>query len=119
MTARVARRRSARRSDTTARRWRQDSRVDAVRSAIDATKGIQWNHHLVDAILDELYVDDHFEEILAREPGRLRPREYPRAIAIALILRHSWQPGDLAWIRNRLKVGVAKAELRESRRKVG
>jgi hypothetical protein len=56
-----------------------------------------------------LYVDDHFEELLGRAPGDLRPNQYARAIAIAVILRHSWHPDDLACTLKRLKLRVADA----------
>ena len=100
----TARLRRSRPADITTRRWRRHARLDAVRSAISATEGIRWNSRLVRATLEELYVDDHFEELLERKPGDLRPRHYPRAIAVALILRHSWHPDDLAWILKRLNL---------------
>jgi hypothetical protein len=54
-------------------------------------------------------VDDHFEELLGRAPGDLQPDQYARAIAIAVILRHSWHPDDLACMLKRLKLRVADA----------
>ena len=93
----------------TARRWRRDARPKSVRAAVAATKALRWNRRLIEAVLDELYVDDHFEELLGRAPGGLRPDQYARAIAIALILRHSWHPDDLACMLKRLKLRVADA----------
>ena len=61
---------------------------------------------LIEALLEELYVDDRFEELLRRAPGELRSREYPQAIAVALILRHSWHPDDLACMVERLGLKV-------------
>ena len=63
----------------------------------------------MEAVLEELYVDDHFEELLGRAPGDLRPGQYAQAIAVALILRHSWHPDDLACMLKRLKLRVGHA----------
>jgi hypothetical protein len=76
---------------------------------VSATKALRWSRPLIEAALDELYVDDHFEELLGRAPGDLRPSQYARAIAVALILRHSWHPDDLACMLKRLKLRVADA----------
>ncbi len=85
----------------TAKRWRRDSRPRIVRAAVSATEGIGWSAELIEAVLEEMYVDDHFEDLLGA-PGRLRARQYPQAVAVALILRHSWHPDDLAGILKRL-----------------
>ncbi len=53
-------------------------------------------------LVEELYVDDGIEELLGKAPGRLQVRQYPRAVAVALILRHSWRADDLACILERL-----------------
>jgi hypothetical protein len=95
--------------DRATRRWRRDTRPAAVRGAVSATKSLRWTHQLIEAVLEELYVDDHFEELLGRAPGDLRPGQYARAIAIALILRHSWHPDDLACMLKRLKLRVGHA----------
>jgi hypothetical protein len=58
--------------------------------------------------VEELYVDDHFEELLGLAPDRPSAR-YARAVAVALILRHSRHPDDLACMLKRLKLRVADA----------
>jgi len=50
-------------------------------------------------------VDDHFRELLGAR-GELRATQYPQAIAIALVLRHSWHPDDLACMLKRLALKV-------------
>ena len=102
-------RRSPRPIDRTTRRWRRDTRPASVRAAVSATKGLRWTRPLIEAVLEELYVDDHFEELLGRAPGDLRPGQYPQAIAVALILRHSWHPDDLACMLKRLKLRAGDA----------
>src|SRR5688572_18063753 len=96
-------------ADSATRRWRRDTRPKSVRAAVSATKGIRWTRLLIEAVLEELYVDDHFEELLGRAPGDLRPGQYAQAIAVALILSHSWHPDDLACMLKRLKLRVADA----------
>ena len=61
---------------------------------------------MIEVLLNELYVDDQLEELLAKTPRKLRSRQYPQAVALALILRHSWRADDLAWMVKRL--GLAK-----------
>lgn len=92
--------------DATTRRWRRDVRPTAVRAAVSATKALRWNRRLIEAVLDELYVDDHFEELLGLAPGDVRPGQYAQAVAVALLLRHSWHPDDLACMLKRLKLRV-------------
>src|SRR5581483_9381595 len=110
-----ARRRTAGRSNRTTRRWRRDSRPAAVRAAVAATKALKWSRPLVEALLEELYIDDHFEELLGRAPGDLRPSHYPQAIAVALILRHSWHPDDLACMLKRLNTRCNSRRQRQKR----
>ena len=97
------------RADAATRRWRRDTRSKAIRAAVSATKRLHWSRPLIEAVLEELYVDDHFEELLGRAPGNLRPGQYAQAIAVALILRHSWHPDDLACMLKRLKLRVGHA----------
>jgi hypothetical protein len=53
-------------------------------------------------LLEELYVDDGLEGLLGKSPSELQIRQYPGAVAAALILRHSWRADDLACILERL-----------------
>ncbi len=94
-------------ADAATRLWRREARPKSIRAAVSATKALRWNRALIEAVLEELYVDDHFEELLGRAPGDLRPSQYAQAIAVALILRHSWHPDDLACMLKRLKLRVA------------
>lgn len=98
--------RSSRPADSATRRWRRETRPEAIRAAVFATKALRWTRPLIEAVLEELYVDDHFEELLGRAPGDLRPGQYAQALAVALILRHSWHPDDLACMLKRLKLRV-------------
>ncbi len=53
------------------------------------------------ALIEELYVEDDFHALLG-DPKDLPRRRYPQAVALALALRHSWRPDDLACILRRL-----------------
>jgi hypothetical protein len=58
----------------------------------------------MEVLLEELYVDDGLEVLLGTAPDKLGVRQYPQAVAVALILRHSWRADDLACILARLGV---------------
>lgn len=97
-------RRSPAPTDATTKRWRRDVRPRTVRSAVSATASLRWSPSLMKVLLEELYVDDGLEELLGKASNKLQMRQYPQAIAVALILRHSWRADDLACILERLGV---------------
>src|SRR5688500_14713141 len=111
-------RRSPPPTDATTKRWRRDVRPRTVRSAVSATASIRWSPSLMKVLVEELYVDDGLEELLGRAPGRLQVRQYPQAVAVALILRHSWRADDLACILERLGLtnGPSVEEIQVGRR---
>jgi hypothetical protein len=57
---------------------------------------------LLEVLTEELYIDESIDDLLGEHPRDLPTRRYPEAIAVALILRHSWRADDLAWIVERL-----------------
>ena len=95
-------RRSTSPTDASTKRWRRDVRPRAVRSAVSATAMLRWSPSLMKVLLEELYVDDGLEGLLGKSPSELQIRQYPGAVAAALILRHSWRADDLACILERL-----------------
>jgi hypothetical protein len=58
----------------------------------------------MEVLFQELYVDEALQEFLGKAPNELRGRDYPQAVAVALILRHSWRADDLAFILERLGI---------------
>ena len=92
----MKRRRSPASPDATTKRWRRDVRPRAVRSAVAATASLRWSPSLMEVLVEELYADDGLEELLGKSPSELQVRQYPQAVAVALILRHSWRADDLA-----------------------
>jgi len=57
----------------------------------------------VAVLIEELYVEEEINALLG-DPEVLPVRRYPQAIALALVLRHSWRPADLACILRRLRI---------------
>jgi hypothetical protein len=75
----------------------------------------------MEVLLEELYVGEGLEALLGKPAAEFGAREYPHAVAVALILRHSWRADDLACILARLQVtdepSVKKVDAGMSRRK--
>ena len=74
--------------------WRQNGRLDDLRVYAEGASGLTWSRGLVHALLEELHVNDEFDLLVARVP-RGRASQFPRLVAIALLMRHSWCPQDL------------------------
>ena len=87
--------------ETTAR-WRRFARPVLVRKLVSATESLRWSPALISVLLEELYTDGDIEKLLGTAPRNLPFRKYPQAVAMALILRHSWRADDLAAILERL-----------------
>jgi len=100
--------------------WSSDQRSQVLRLITTATKGLSWSPSLLRLLLDELFVDESFTELMG-EPRTLRLRRYPQAVALAIALRHSWRSDDLADVARRLGVDLsfatpkASATMRASR----
>lgn len=84
------------------KRWRRDVRPRALRSAVQATNALPWSASLLELLIEEMYIDDSIEELLGDRLRDLPRRRYPQAMAVALILRHSWRADDLACIMERI-----------------
>jgi hypothetical protein len=91
-----------RRTSSAARRhdladWRRLTRPVILDDFLNRTLDLRWSRELIDLLLDELHVSDEFDDLI----GRVTPQaqvNYPQLVALALILRHSWFPEDLARI---------------------
>lgn len=86
-------------------RWRQMDRPHALRRIASRTADLTWSPTLLRPLLEELYVDDTFEELVG-PLERIPLRRYPHAVAIALVLRHSWRPDDLRQFVRQLGIKV-------------
>jgi hypothetical protein len=84
--------------------WRANSRIPALRELARRLTGLKWNGALFSLLLEELYIDDLFIDIVGK-PEDIPPARYPQAAAMAIVLRHSWREDDLAETEARLGVG--------------
>lgn len=75
--------------------WRRRGRLDALRVLTKGASGLKWSDRLLHVMLEELHVGDDFDMLVGRG-ARPPARQVPRLLAIALLLRHSWCPQDLA-----------------------
>ena len=84
--------------------WRRTVRPALLRKATTATTGLDWSPALFATLLDELDENDGIEWLLGPDRKDLDVDAYLQAIALALILRHSWQADDLHWILESLQL---------------
>jgi hypothetical protein len=89
-----------------AEHWRRELRPRAMRLIAARTRRLTWSRALVSMLLAELHTDDLFTEIVGA-PNRLTPSQFPQAVAIALLLRHSWRQADLTRIARRLGITLS------------
>jgi len=87
-------------------RWRAESRIPALKEFARRAANVKWTRALFLLLLDELFIGDEFDEIVG-DPERISPSLYPQAVAIAIALRHSWRPDDLA--RTVKRLGLRRA----------
>jgi hypothetical protein len=81
--------------------WRRHGRLDDIRALAEGATGVTLSQGLLHALLEELHVSDDFDVLVGRV-ARLPASQYPRLLAIALLLRHSWCPQDLSRTAARL-----------------
>jgi hypothetical protein len=81
--------------------WRTAERAQAIRLLCARARTLAWTPSLLNLLLEELHVSDDFDRLVG-STRRLTPSRYPQIIAIALLLRHSWRPQDLARVVTRL-----------------
>ena len=86
--------------------WRRRDRLDDLRALAEGAGGLTLSRGLLHALLEELHISDDFDVLVGRV-ARLPASQYPRLLAIALLLRHSWCPEDLA--RTATRLGLSRA----------
>ena len=86
-------------------RWRRHSRLAVLRELADGAHNLTLSRRLLNALLEELHISDDFD-VLVGPVARLPASQYPRLLAIALLLRHSWCPQDLA--RTATQLGLSR-----------
>jgi hypothetical protein len=88
-----------------AERWREELRPGAMRLFAARTAKLRWSRALVKALVEELYPDDLFTELVG-DLDRVPSRRWPHVIAIAVALRHSWRRDGLTRIARRLRISL-------------
>jgi hypothetical protein len=84
-------------------RWRTELRAHWLSRLAGAAAKLTWNHRLLAVLLDELWIDETFVDIVG-EPSELPEHRYPEALAVALLVRHSWRPDDLLQVAGKLGI---------------
>ena len=87
-------------------RWRRELRPRAIRTFAGRATKLTWSRALLKLIVAELYPDDLFSEFVG-SLDRIPARQWPRVLAIAVALRHSWRRDGLARVARRLHVSLA------------
>ena len=77
--------------------WRRLTRPVILDDFLNRTRDLCWSRELIDLLLDELHVSDEFDDLVGRDPSPTQVN-YPQLVALALVLRYSWFPEDLARI---------------------
>ncbi len=88
-----------------AERWRAELRPRAMRSFAACTATLTWSRALLKLVVDELYPDDLFTELIGNLDHVPR-RQWPHVVAIAVALRHSWRRDGLVRIAKRLHLSL-------------
>ena len=88
-----------------AERWRNELRPRVLRLFAARASQLTWSCALVKLVVEELYPDDLFTELVGNL-DRLSPRRWPQVLAIAVALRHSWRRDGLTRIAKRLRVSL-------------
>ena len=95
-----------------AERWRAELRPRALRLFAARTAKLTWSRALLKLVVDELFPDDLFMELVGNL-DRVPRRHWPHVIAIAVALRHSWRRDGLTRIAKRLRVSLTTKDLLE------
>jgi hypothetical protein len=88
-----------------AERWRDEHRPRALRLFAAHTATLSWSRALLQLIVEELYPDDLFAELVGNL-DRVPPRRWPHVLAMAVALRHSWRRDGLPRLARRLRVSL-------------
>ena len=92
-----------------AERWRAELRPRAMRSFAACTAKLTWSRALLKLVVDELYPDDLFTDLVGNL-DRVPRRQWPYVVAIAIALRHSWRRDGLTRIAKRLHISLRSGD---------
>jgi hypothetical protein len=89
--------------------WRRHGRLDDLCALAEGANGLVLSRGLLQALLEELHISEDFDVLVGRV-ARQPASQYPRLLAIALLLRHSWCPRDLSRTAARIALSVGPLE---------
>ena len=93
-----------------AEHWRDTLRPRAMRLFTARTRTLTWSRALVKLIVEELFLDDLFTELVG-PLDRVPPRQWPHVLATAIALRRSWRREGLSHVARQLRVSLAAEDL--------
>jgi hypothetical protein len=91
-------------------RWRRTFRPHLLRLFAERTTTLAWSRTLLNLLLDELHPERLLTELVGSS-RHLPVSRYPQAIAVAITLRHSWQPDQLTRFARRLRIALSAKDL--------
>jgi len=86
-------------------RWRRETRPRELRSFAAHARRLTWSRALLKAIVEELYPDDLFTDLVGTL-DRIPRRQWPWVLASAVALRHSWRRDGLTRLAQSLRVSL-------------
>ena len=95
-------------------RWREEVRPRVLRLFAARATNLRWSRILLKLVVEELYPDDLFSELIGNI-DRVPRRRWPQVLAIAVALRHSWRRDGLARIAKRLRMSLATKRTSKAR----
>ena len=86
-------------------RWRHELRPRAIRTFAGRAATLTWSRALVKLVVEEMFPDELFTELVGNL-DRVSRRQWPRVLAVAVALRHSWRRDGLARVARALHVSL-------------
>ena len=87
--------------DVSVDHWRARVRPTVLTDLAEGTKSLPWTNALLVALLEELHITEEFDDLIGHR--RLdADRDAAPLLALALFLRHSWDPTDLDEVVDRV-----------------
>ena len=101
--------RDRRESPARRRAWVAATRREMLEELAAAASSLRLNRSLLLNVLEELGADETFVALVG-EPSRIPQRQFGQALAVGLLLRHSWRHDDLEQCANRLGLTMPDPE---------
>ena len=91
--------------DLDADRWRRETRPRELRLFAARARRLTWSRALLKAVVEELYPDDLFADLVGTL-DRIPRRRWPWVLASAVALRQSWRRDGLTRLAQALRVSL-------------